>query len=240
MSRSNRPTIKSSDERNAKGVSDMKALNDFNWKNVSDTTLPFKALALIFVLLTLGANCNADTKSAEAKSEATEQPPQSQAKTQGHSVYDQTRLKLQEVLGQYEGEVRLQSSDGKVDRLLVSNIQLTIGVAKNELVVSTNRDLLSSHCHSKIGSIQELLLLPMGESEVLRAAFGFTPNRCKEKSTLTALVLFANRDLGSGPTVETLITPEPVDLSTNPQLGQKLNVHGFFTRKGTGPQGTKS
>ena len=137
---------------------------------------------------------------------------------------------LEEMVGQYQGEVRLQSSDGKVDRLLVPNASVHIDFLKDEMVLKSNSSFLGGNCNSKVGAIRELMTMSRKQSHVLRAVFDFNSQGCQSNSDWKSLIVFLTREKDNSLTLETLLAKGHVDLENLRPLNQKLNVHSYFTR----------
>ncbi len=138
---------------------------------------------------------------------------------------------LQEVVGEYEGEVRMQSSDGKVDRPIIKQAQLHLDIQGNELVLKSSTDLLGKGCKSKVGSIQELMKFAPYQPQILRAIFSFDVNKCKRKQNWDSLAVFLMREGDHSYTLETLLLNKSMHLETTGLRSQNLNIHGFFTKK---------
>ncbi len=137
---------------------------------------------------------------------------------------------LKDVLGEYQGEIRIQTADGKVDRLIQDKLHLTLTLNQNELVLSSRSDILGKKCNSKIGSIQELLRFSPKSEQVLRAKFDFDSNHCKTEHPWKSLIVFLIREGDNEIVLETLLSKNSSSISEDGLKPQEVNVHGFFTK----------
>lgn len=141
----------------------------------------------------------------------------------------QSSSRILETVGTYRGEVRLQSSNGLIDRPLQSNIQLTITLRPDAIQVKSSADLMGNKCQSRIQEIRELKKFGNDQSQVLTADFNFVPGKCKEYSKIDNLTLILWKNERNEVILETLLN-HYLDKS-NPLLKQKFFLHGYFTKE---------
>jgi hypothetical protein len=140
---------------------------------------------------------------------------------------------LSKVVGEYRGEIRLQTSDGSMDKLLTRDARLTLGSSGDELTVYSSVDLLGKGCKSKLIGIRELVQFAPQQSEVLRAVFDFDPGLChssKFPKHASSLLILVRKDENHGLALETLLLQGPASLDFRPQANKKPFVHGYFQR----------
>ena len=137
---------------------------------------------------------------------------------------------LKEIVGEYQGEIRLQNSVGTVDSILVSSSQLHLGIQNDRLVVEAPKGSWGANCQVELGTIREMVKLGRGHAQVLKAVFDYDTTHCPTESKWSALLLFLSRKMDGTLVLETLLTQDPTRLD-NPLLpDQDLSVHGFYTK----------
>jgi hypothetical protein len=136
---------------------------------------------------------------------------------------------VKQIEGEYRGEIRLQNVSGTVDRLLISNASLNVGIQKDELVVkmlsTTNRT-----CRAEVKGIRELVKNPGTQTQVLRALFDYDTSRCPSQKQWHGLLLYVSHEPDGKWVAETVLTRNADDIGNTALLDKDLMVHGIFIK----------
>lgn len=135
---------------------------------------------------------------------------------------------IQDIAGDYLGEVREQSSDGHLDRLMVPKVRVSLALSGDELILHVPAHWIGMHCESGVGGIRELIRFPLGHPPVLKAEFDFTAKGCSSKGSYDAVLVVLDRDSHGELTLETLLVRPEKELEQHPE--KITNIHGYFTK----------
>jgi hypothetical protein len=137
--------------------------------------------------------------------------------------------RVQETVGTYQGEVRLQSSSGDTDRLLTSHVQVSVKISPDSIQIQNTPDLLGSECHSKIGGIRELKKLSNEDTQIFTAEFDFNSGKCFKGKNLNQFKVILWKNEQNEVFLETLL--ENASQSNSQKLQKDLlYIHGYFTK----------
>lgn len=137
---------------------------------------------------------------------------------------------LRDVIGAYEGEIRLQSSDGNIDRLLKSRALLKLDFSGDEIRLKTNSNLSGNRCQSQTSSVRELFKYPPGQAQIIRAEFDLFFQDCPKPTKPQSIVVLVGKDDLGVITLETLLLEHSQKSSSNFDE-KRLHVHGYFISK---------
>jgi hypothetical protein len=137
---------------------------------------------------------------------------------------------LKYIVGEYQGEVRMQSSDGLVNRLMVREAKVKLSISGDELIFTPISDIVGEHCQSSVGGIRELVKAAPDQGQVLRAEFDFKTGHCSSFSKLDTVLVLLEKNPEGALTLETLLVESSAGRETYYPLEQKKNIHGYFSR----------
>jgi len=137
---------------------------------------------------------------------------------------------LKGIVGEYRGEIRLQSSDGSINRLVVSDARVELSISEDALVLKPLSDLVGKNCQSKVGGIRELFKSAKDQVQVLRAEFDFSSKSCLTDSKFDALLVLLERGNEGDLTLETLLVQRSQGRDTFYPLNRGNSIHGYLTK----------
>src|SRR4051794_38239641 len=95
------------------------------------------------------------------------------AGVQNLKVHNSILDHLENLTGEYQGEVRLQTADGLTNQLVVDHARLVLSISGDEMTIKPASDLIGKGCGSKISSVREVMEFPSAQNEVMEASFDF-------------------------------------------------------------------